>query len=121
MFTALALLAPLLLAPSTPAAGNKVALEAALSTVSADEIRSDLFFIASDELEGRDTPSPGQRVAARFLRARLQRLGWQPGAKDGYFYTWQVEKKGLDPARCHLEFAGKSLTLGADYFLSGFG
>jgi hypothetical protein len=128
MFTALALLAPLLFAPPAPVpapvlapAGNKVALEAALSTVSADEIRSDLYFIASDELEGRDTPSPGLRIAARFLRARLQRLGWQPGAKDGYFYTWQVEKKGLDADACHVEFGGKSLTLGTDYYLSGFG
>jgi len=123
MFQALTLLAPFVLSLPTiaPAGGNKVALDAALATVSADEIRSDLFFIASDELAGRDTPSEGLKIAARFLRARLQRLGWQPGAKDGYFYTWQLEKKGLDPQSCHVEFGGKSLTLGKDYYLSGFG
>ncbi len=104
------------LARPNPAAG--AALEATLSSVSADEIRSDLFFIASDELEGRDTPSPGLKIAARFLRARLQRLGWQPGAKDS---TLQVEKKSLDPAGSRLEFAGKTLLLGRDYYLSGFG
>lgn len=104
---------------ASPAAG--AALEAALSSVSADEIRSDLFFIASDELEGRDTPSAGLKIAARFLRARLQRLGWQPGAKDGYFFPWQVEKKSLDPAGSRVEFAGKTLLVGRDYYLSGFG
>ncbi len=121
MFHVLTILAPILLSLPAPAAGNKVALESALATVSADEIRSDLYFIASDELEGRDTPSAGLKIAARFLRARLQRLGWQPGAKDGYFYTWQLEKKGLDADKCHVEFGGQSLTLGKEYYLSGFG
>ena len=45
----------------------------------------------------------------------------QPGAKGGYYYVWQVEKKGLDADNCRVEFAGKSLTLGQDYYLSGFG
>src|SRR5690349_8682024 len=117
MFTALALLLPLLPAPG----GNKVALEAALSTVSTEEIKTDLYFIASDDLEGRDTPSAGLNTAASYLRSRLKRLGWQPGAKDGYYYVWQVEKKGLDLEACHVEFTGQNLTLGKDYFLSGFG
>ena len=51
----------------------------------ARNIRADIFFIASDELEGRDTPSHGQRLAARYIRARLERLGFQPGGDDGYF------------------------------------
>src|SRR5262249_19627525 len=60
-------------------------LTRALDTVSVDEIRDDIFFIASDELGGRDTPSNGQRVAARFIQNRLQRLGFQPGAPGGKF------------------------------------
>ena len=117
MFTALALLLPILPA----AGGNKVALEAALSAVSAEEIKTDLYFIASDDLEGRDTPSAGLNTAASYIRSRLHRLGWQPGAKDGYYYVWQVEKKGLDPDLCHVDFGGQSFALGKDYFLSGFG
>ncbi|MBK7643757.1 MAG: M28 family peptidase [Planctomycetes bacterium] len=115
-------LATLSLVPAAArTSGNKAALESALSTVKADEIQTDLYFIASDDLKGRDTPSEGLNVAASYLRARLKRLGWQPGAKDGYDYVWQVEKKGLEPANCHVEFAGHTLTLGKDYFLSGFG
>ncbi|TAJ16930.1 MAG: M28 family peptidase [Planctomycetota bacterium] len=86
-------------APSQPRPSNPAALERALATISADEIRSDLFFIASDELAGRDTPSPGQRIAARFLRARLQRLGFEPGdeGKD-FLYEYTVPRKRIDEA-----------------------
>lgn len=123
MFHAFALLLSLFCVPGTPATagGNKVALDAALSVVNAEEIKTDLYFIASDDLEGRDTPSAGLNTAASFIRARLKRNGWQPGAKDGYYYVWQVEKKGLDAENCHVEFAGKSLTLGKDYYMAGFG
>jgi hypothetical protein len=81
-------------ASSEPAAGGS--LEAALETVSADEIKADIFFIASDELEGRDTISQGQRVAARYLRSRLQRLGIPPGAKEGYFYEYPLRTQKVE-------------------------
>ena len=63
------------------------ALDLALESIRADFISADLHFIAADELGGRDSPSKGQRIAARFIRNRLQRLGWQPGAGDSYFHT----------------------------------
>lgn len=65
-------------------------LEAALDTISAEEIKADIFFLASDELGGRDTVSPGQRVAARFIRSRLERLGIEPGAPTGYFFEYPL-------------------------------
>ena len=70
----------------------------ALETVQTHEIQADLAFIASDEMQGRDTPSEGLVVTARYLRARLQRLGWQPGAKDGsYFHLYDLTNRRLLP------------------------
>src|SRR5689334_9488029 len=80
-----------------------------------------VFSFPATAPEGRDTPSAGLNIAASYIRSRLKRNGWEPGAKDGYYYMWQVEKKGLDAERCHVEFGGQSLTLGKDYYLSGFG
>ncbi|MCE9593618.1 MAG: hypothetical protein K8S98_05445, partial [Planctomycetes bacterium] len=96
-------------------------LEEALDSIHADSIKSDVFFIASDELAGRDTPSPGQRVAARFIRSRLERLGWKPGAKDGYLYEWTMDgARSLDEqgSSCTLASAKgeKRLELGRDVF-----
>ncbi|MBL8843628.1 MAG: M28 family peptidase [Planctomycetes bacterium] len=74
-------------------------LEAALAAVSPDHIRNDIDYLASDELAGRDTPSREQRIAARFLRHRVQRLGFAPGAKDGYFFQYPLDFKQLDEAK----------------------
>lgn len=100
---------------------NPARLTTALDSIRESNVRADLFFIASDELAGRDTPSDGLKIAARFLRARLERLGWQPGAADGYFYRWDLESTAIDTARCQLDIARGAdklaLQLGKDYWL----
>jgi hypothetical protein len=92
--------------PSVPATGDELRLGRALETVDADQIRADVFFFASDEMRGRDTPSPEQRVAARFVRARLERLGFQPGAGTSFFHEYPLMQRRIDPARSRLELAG---------------
>ena len=98
-------------------------LERALDTITADEIRSDLYFIASDAMKGRDSPSPQLKIAARYIRGRLMRFGFQPGAQnDGYFYDWSYPQMGLDKSRTFLKVGGADglgleLSLGEGYFL----
>ncbi len=45
-----------------------------------------LSFIASDELEGRDTPSRGQEIAAKFIATHLSRWGYTPAGDNGSFF-----------------------------------
>jgi hypothetical protein len=78
------------------------ALEAALETITSNHIYADIHFIASDALGGRDTPSEGLKIAARFVRARLQRLGIEPGAEDGYFHHYPLMRLGLDEEHTRL-------------------
>jgi hypothetical protein len=72
-------LTPLALAATAPAPASPAPaatkLDNALDSVKADNIKADIFFIASDAMGGRDTPSPGLQIAARYLRSRLKRLG----------------------------------------------
>jgi hypothetical protein len=95
-------------------------LASALDSVRADNIRADIFFIASDELEGRYTPSPGLRIAARYIRSRLQRLGLEPGAPDGYFYRYPLTRQVVDEEASHVTFeaGGETHTLepGRDFY-----
>lgn len=127
----LALLVPLPQAPAAPAAPNDVAAAAApsaelaraLDAVQAAGIRTDLTFIASDELAGRDTPSEGLRMAARYIRARLERLGWQPAGDDGDFlaaYRLERTQPDLQRARAVLVKDGveRALVFGEDYVFS---
>ena len=98
---------------------ESAALARGLAAFDADHIKADIHFIASDELRGRDTPSPEQRIAARFIASRLQRLGWQPGAKDGYFFEYSLPIVGIDGARTGLTAAAAEasaeLQFGSDY------
>ncbi|MFT7487508.1 MAG: hypothetical protein ACI9F9_003369, partial [Candidatus Paceibacteria bacterium] len=91
----------------------------ALATIDADEISADLHFLASDLLRGRDTPSPEQRIAARFIAARLGRLGFVPGAEDGWFWEYEMPMASIDGEASSLtltrEQESVQLKLGEDY------
>ena len=111
MRTTLALAAALCAAPIAlsdlsaergAAAESGAALERALDAIRTASIEADLHFVASDELGGRDTPSPGLRVAARFIRARLQRIGFQPGAENGYFHEYPLNNTQVDGEGTHI-------------------
>lgn len=66
---------------------------AALDRISADSLRGHLSFLASDLLEGRDTPSRGLDLAAEYIAAQFRRAGLEPVGDDGYFQTanWVVK------------------------------
>ena len=110
-----ALLLPLL--GGDPLADEK--LERALDSVQLRHVEADIHFLASDELAGRDTPSDGLRLAARYVRARLMRLGFQPAGDNGYFDEYQLERKRLDVERTSAVFstsgAESQLVYGKDY------
>jgi hypothetical protein len=96
------------------------ALTRALDTVRLEGLSADVHFMADDAMGGRDTPSAGLRLSARFIRARLQRLGFQPGAKDGWFHTYPLEMRQVDAAGSGLAIEGRgalrALTFGRDYY-----
>ncbi len=65
-------------------------VQAALDRVSADSLRGHLSFIASDLLEGRNTPSRGLEIASEYIAAQFRRAGLEPAgdAETGsYFQT----------------------------------
>jgi Peptidase family M28 len=65
---------------------------AALDRISADSLKGHLSFLASDLLEGRDTPSRGLDLAAEYIAAQFRRAGLDAIGDDGYFQTanWQL-------------------------------
>ena len=58
----------------------------AIESITVKELRAHLEFIASDELQGRETGSPGIDIAAKYLEATCKRIGLDPYSdKFGYF------------------------------------
>jgi hypothetical protein len=68
-----------------PKAAVEPEVQAALDGIHASSLRDDLKFIASDELEGRDSPSPGLDRAADYIADQFRRAGLEPGVGDSYF------------------------------------
>jgi len=66
-------------------------VQAALGRIRATSLRGDLSFLASDLLEGRDTPSRGLDIAAEYIAAEFQIAGLEPGVADGYFQKAQMK------------------------------
>lgn len=53
--------------------------------LTANDLKADVSFLASDALEGRGTPSPGLDIAAEYIAAQFRRAGLEPAGDDGYF------------------------------------
>jgi len=68
-------------------------------TISADSLRTDLKYLASDELEGRATPSRGLDLAADYIAAQFKKAGLEPAAGGTYFQTASLEEFGAQAAR----------------------
>src|SRR5271155_715017 len=60
-------------------------VQAALDGIHAESLRTDLSYIASDQLEGRDSPSRGLDLAADYIATQFRRAGLEPGVGDSYF------------------------------------
>lgn len=74
-----------------------------LAAISADALRGDLSFLASDALEGRGTPSRGLDLAAEYIAAQFRGAGLEPLGDDGYFQT--ADWREIAPEKERAKFA----------------
>ena len=86
-------------------------VQAALDRISANSLRGHLSFIASDLLEGRDTPSRGLDLAAEYIAAQFRRAGLEPAGDDGYFQTANFALSEFDPRNFELTLQAGAKTI----------
>ena len=95
---------------------------AVIDHISADSLRGNLSFLASDLLEGRATPSRGLDLAAEYVAAQFRRAGLEPAGDDGYFQTATVtlREPNHDGFSMTLSAGGRTMNIAADeaYILS---
>lgn len=91
--------------------------------VTAKQLSDYLYFVASDEMEGRDTPSRGLDTVAKFIGMNLSRWGFKPAGDNGTFYQkMALTRESLDEAATTLEIGGQNFALNEDFFrVSGTG
>ena len=96
--------------PTTVLAGRGV------DTITAALLRSYLTFIASDEMEGRDTPSRGLDTTAKFIAMNLGRWGFRPMGDEGtFFQKIALRREALDATKTTASINGKDLAVGDDF------
>ncbi len=93
----------------------------AAADIDAEGIRAHIAFLASDELAGRDTPSPGLEAAAEYIARRFEALGLEPGGTDGgWLQRYPFVSTSFDAGNSELsargERGGASLVFGEQWF-----
>lgn len=85
--------------------------------ITAAQLRDYLYFVASDEMEGRDTPSRGLNIVAKFIAMNLSRWGLKPAGDDGtYFQKLILRRSKLDATRTTAELNGRKFSFGEDFY-----
>jgi hypothetical protein len=93
-------------------------VRSAAEAISQEQLAWDLAYLASDELRGRNTPSPGFDAAASYISARLAAAGLKPAGDDGtYRQHYEMRESSVDTAAASLTIGGETFVLGRDFLM----
>ena len=101
----LPLLGLLLAASPLPAQTASPQARAAASITSADVARR-VGIIADDSMMGRDTPSRGLELTAKYVADQFKSFGLKPGGENGtWFQRYPITRRRLELARSRVIFS----------------
>ncbi len=97
-------------------APTSVAFQRSAEQITAAQLRDYVYFMASDQMDGRDTPSRGLDITANFLAMHLSRFGLRPAGDEGtYFQKIALRRDGIDETQTQVQLNHQNLTFGEDY------
>ena len=103
-------------APALPKAEVKAA-----DRITAAVLSERLHFVASDAMQGRDTPSPGLDETAKFIADNLKRWGVKPAGDEGtYFQRIALRRTKVDAAQTSAALNDQPFRLGPDFTVANY-
>ncbi|CAG0986653.1 Bacterial leucyl aminopeptidase [Planctomycetaceae bacterium] len=81
-----ALLALCVIARVSVAEDAQALLAPNLDSISVEDLKGDVYFLASDEMRGRDTISTESSIASAYIANRFRKAGLKPAGEDGGWY-----------------------------------
>jgi hypothetical protein len=96
-----------------------------IDSIKKEEMKADLFFLASDSMRGRLTDTPENRLAAEWIAARFERLGLKPvGDTASYYQKFNLMTAAIGSdnhlatrdAQSTAGSAAASATVGQDFY-----
>jgi hypothetical protein len=83
------------------------------ATITAGDLKKQLTIIASDEMEGRETGTEGQRKAAAYIESQFKKMGLAPvSSLNGYQQLYPLYQDSLSS---ELMVNNQQLVYGQDY------
>lgn len=94
-------------------------------TITKEDLRADLFFLAGDGFKGRLTDTPENTIAAEWIKFRFEKMGLKPAGPEGsYFQPFNLVTTTLgDPNSLQVvsgEIDRMMLKPGQDYYPQSF-
>ena len=91
-------------APVTPTADGRYSGE-----IKAEDFAARLQKLSSDQFEGREPGTIGERVTTAYIKDQFERIGLKPGNKGNWFQTVPMVKTELiEPAKVSIEVKGST-------------
>ncbi|MCS7209960.1 MAG: M28 family peptidase [Fimbriimonadales bacterium] len=85
-------------------------------TITPSDLQAHLEFIASDELEGRDTPSRGLDIAGLYIVSHLRRWGIKPAGENGtYYQTLRFRYDTVNTAETRIQVGERTFEYGVGF------
>ena len=104
----------LLLLPSIFAAAQKKTNPSTFAnTITPEDLKKHLYIVASKEMEGRETATPGQKRAAAYIEEQFKSIGLAPGNNGEYQMKYGVYQDSL--TNTSIEINGKTFDLDKDF------
>ena len=88
-------------------------LEKLSNTITAGDLKKHLYIVASGDMGGRDTPSPGLEKAADYIEEHFKAIGLKPGNGDSYRMPYPLYRDSL--LGSSIKVNGKTYELNTDY------
>jgi hypothetical protein len=83
--------------------------------ITAAQLSNYLYFVASDAMGGRDTPSVGLDITAEFIKMNLQKWGFKGAGDNGsFFQNIALRRDGVNPAGTSVTVNGQKYVYGDD-------
>ncbi|HEY4652490.1 MAG TPA: M28 family peptidase, partial [Pontibacter sp.] len=107
-------------APVTDAEKLRAVASTYGNTITAADLSKHLHIIASDEYEGRDTGSKGQKMAAEYIAREFREDGLMGPVRNSvnpYYQSFDLEKSQWGDG--HIAVGNKKFTMLQDFFVLG--
>lgn len=84
-----------------------------------EALKSHIYFLADDKLEGRRAGTPGEALAVQYIVAEFTKAGLAPKGENGYVQPFTIDDGRAVKQNSIFQVDGKDMKPGVDFFPLG--